>query len=142
MNTALKLVSMSAAAAMVAACSHTTEREIVREQPIVQQAPAPAPAPATTVEHVTVLQPPPAPQETMPAPPSSSGYTWVPGHYAFRNGQWQWESGTWHAGAVPPMPPMLAEAVPEPPPYPNSRWVPGYWSLADNSWTWMKGHWQ
>ena len=37
MNTSLELVSMSAAAAMVAACSHTTEREIVREQPIVQQ---------------------------------------------------------------------------------------------------------
>lgn len=136
MNTALKLVSMSAAAAMVAACSHTTEREIVREQPVVQQAPAP------TVEHVTVLQPPPTPQETMPAPPAPNGYTWVPGQYVFRSGQWQWESGSWHAGAVPPMPAMIQEAIPAAPPYPGSRWVPGYWSFVDNSWTWVKGRWQ
>jgi hypothetical protein len=135
MNTAWKLVSMSAAAAMVAACSHTTEREIVREQPVVQQ------APATTVERVTVLQPPPAPQEVMPAPPAPSGYTWVPGHYAFRSGQWQWETGSWHAGAVPPMPAMIQESMPAAP-YPGARWVPGYWSFSDNSWTWVKGHWQ
>jgi hypothetical protein len=135
MNTAWKLVSMSAAAAMVAACSHTTEREIVREQPIVQQ------APTQTVERVTIVQPPPAPQETMPAPPAPTGYSWVPGHYAYRNGSWQWESGSWHAGAVPPMPPMVQESIP-PAPYATSRWVPGYWSFSDNSWTWVKGHWQ
>ena len=128
---------MSAAAAMVAACSHTTEREIVREQPVVQQAPAPAP----TVERVTVLQPPPTPQETMPAPPAPTGYTWVPGQHVFRNGQWQWESGSWRAGAVPPMPAMIQEPIPVAP-YPGSRWVPGYWSFGDNSWMWVKGHWQ
>ena len=49
MNTAWKLLSISAAAAMLAACSHTTTREVVREQPIVQQAP----------ERVTVSATPP-----------------------------------------------------------------------------------
>ena len=136
MHTTLKLVSMSAAAAMVAACSHTTEREIVREQPVVQQAPAPA------ADRVVVLQPPPAPQETVPAPPAPTGYTWVPGQQVFRNGQWQWEAGSWHAGAIPPMPPVIQEAVPAAPPYPGSHWVPGYWSFVDNSWMWVKGHWQ
>jgi hypothetical protein len=78
----------------------------------------------------------------MPAPPAATGYTWVPGQYVFRGGQWQWDAGAWHAGAVPPMPAMVQETIPAALPYPDSRWVPGYWSLAGNNWTWVKGHWQ
>src|SRR4029453_12164556 len=99
MNTAWKLSSIGAAAALAAGCS-TTTREVVREQPIVQQQPV-VQAP-TTVERTVILRPPPVPQEAMPAPPAPTGYTWLPGHWAFRNGAWQWESGSWQAGGAPP----------------------------------------
>ena len=137
MNTAWKIASIGAVAAM-AACSHTTTREVVREQPIVQPQQAPAP-----VERTVILQPPPAPQESMPAPPSPTGYTWVPGQWAFRDGSWQWEPGSWHAGAVPPMPALIQETIP-PSPMSSARWVPGYWSFSNSSgsWVWVKGHWQ
>jgi len=131
MNTIFKLASISAAA-LAAACSHTTTREIVHEQPVVQPQPAPAP---TTVERTVV------PQETMPAPPTTTGYTWLPGHWAYRDSQWQWDPGSWHAGVVPPMPAMVQETIP-PAPLSNSRWVPGYWSYQGDSWNWVRGHWQ
>jgi hypothetical protein len=138
MNTVWKLASITAAA-LAAACSHTTTREVVREQPIVQPQPVvQAPAP---VERTVILQPPAAPVETMPAPPAATGYTWLPGRWAFRDGQWQWEAGSWHAGVVPPMPAAVQETVPVAP-MSSSRWVPGYWAYSDNGWTWMRGHWQ
>jgi hypothetical protein len=136
MKTAWKLVSFSAVAAVMAGCSHTTEREIVREQPVVQQA-----APSTTVEHVTVLQPPPAPTEQMPPAPSASGYAWLPGHYEWQSGDWHWQPGRWQMGAVEPMPPAMQETIPTPP-FASARWVPGYWSFAENRWVWVRGHWQ
>jgi hypothetical protein len=139
MNTIWKLASISTAA-IAAACSHTTTREIVHEQPIVQQQPVAQQQP-TTVERTIVLQPPPAPQETMTAPPAATGYTWVPGHWAFREGTWQWESGSWHAGVVPPMPALVTETIPAAP-MSNSRWVPGYWSYSSDRWNWVKGHWE
>ena len=86
MNTILKLASISAAT-MAAACSHTTTREIVHDQPVVQQ--QPVAQPPATVERTVILQPPPAPQETMTAPPATTGYTWLPGHWAYRDGNWQ-----------------------------------------------------
>jgi hypothetical protein len=135
MNTVWKLASIGAVAAM-AACSHTTTREIVREQPVVQQQPAPA-----TVERTVIVQPPAAPQETMPAPPAASGYTWVPGHWAYRDGQYQWERGSWQPGVAPPMPALVQETIP-PAPMSSSRWIPGYWSLSGNGWNWVHGHWQ
>jgi len=132
MNTTWKLASIGAAAAMVGACSHTTTREVVHEQPVVQQTP----------ERVTIVQQPPAPQETMPAPPAQTGYSWLPGHYAYSGGAWVWQPGQWRAGAIAPMPPAIQESIPAAP-YATSRWVPGYWSYgSDNSWTWVKGHWQ
>src|SRR5205814_3948531 len=105
MKTTWKLAAIGgAAAAMLAGCSHTvTEREVVREQPIVQQ------RPATTVEHVTVIQPPPAPQEPMPPAPSTTGYSWVPGHYVWRDGNWSWDAGQWRLGTIPPMPQRMDE---------------------------------
>jgi len=133
MKTALKVVSVGAATALLAACSHTvTEREVVRE-PVVQQ--------VRPVEHVTIVQPPPAPQEQMPPAPSASGYTWVPGHYAWRNGAWTWDPGQWRPGVIPAMPPLVQESIP-PAPISTARWVPGYWNFGDNGWTWMKGHWE
>ncbi|TMH10276.1 MAG: hypothetical protein E6H58_20970 [Betaproteobacteria bacterium] len=135
MKTAWKLVSVGAATAMVAACSHTvTEREVVR-QPVVQV------QPQRTVENVTIIQPPPAPQEQMPPAPAATGYSWVPGHYAWRNGAWHWDQGQWRVGVVPPMPPLMQESIPAAP-VSTARWVPGYWSFGDTGWTWMKGHWE
>ena len=108
MNTVFKLVSLAAAASVLGACStRTVTREVVREQPIVQQAPA-------VVERVTVVQPPPAPVEQVPPAPSASGYSWVPGHYEWRDGRWNWQAGHWVAGTVRPLPSPIAES-PEPP---------------------------
>jgi hypothetical protein len=124
MNTMTRTIALGAAAAaasMLAACAHrVTEREVVREQPIIQQAPA---APA---EHVTIVQPPPAPRETPTAPPSATGYSWVPGHYQWRDDHWTWISGVWVAGTIQPMPPTPAQESPTTAPASTSRWIPGY----------------
>jgi len=137
---AISKLTLLGVAAMAAACSHTTTREIVREQPIVQQQPV-VQTPPTTIERTIVLQPPPAPQETRPAPPASTGYTWLPGHWAYRDNAWQWEAGSWHAGVIPPMPDAVQETIPAAP-VNGSRWVPGYWSYSGGNWNWVRGHWQ
>lgn len=131
MNTTLKLITLGAAASMLAACSTRVTREVVREQPIVQP---------TTVERVTIVQPPPAPQEQVPPAPSV-GYSWVPGHHVWRDGAWAWEPGQWKAGTIRPMPPLIQEAPPAPI-QPGARWVPGYWNFVGNDWVWVNGRWQ
>lgn len=124
---------IAASSLAIVACTRTiTEREIVREQPIVQ--------PQSKVEHITVVQPP-APPEQKPPPPASSGYSWVDGHYVWRDGRWTWEPGRWITGEIRPMPPIVRESPP-PAPGPSAKWVPGYWSLSNNEWVWVRGHWQ
>ena len=104
MNTIAKTALLGAGLSMLAACGHrVTEREIVREQPIVQQQQQP------TTERIVIVQQPPAMQEPAPPAPAATGYTWVPGRYLWRDGRWQWESGQWVAGVVRPMPPALQE---------------------------------
>jgi len=135
MKAILNVIVLGAAASMLAACSTRVTREVVHEQPIVQPQPV-------TVDRVTIVQPPPPPQETRPPPaPAGTGYTWVPGHYVWRDGSWQLESGEWRAGVIRPMPPMREE-VPPPPSRSGARWVPGYWNLAGNDWVWVSGRWQ
>lgn len=131
--TSLRIVPLCISVLMLGACaSRVVERQVVREQPIIQQ------APAQPVERVVVM--PAAPQEEIPPAPSATGYTWVAGHYVWRDG-WTWERGHWVAGTARPMPSRYAEAPTEAP-APNARWVPGYWQFVGNDWEWRKGHWE
>jgi len=133
--TSLRLIPLCAGVLVLGACGHrVTEREVIREQPIVQQ------APAQPAERVVIMQPPPAPQEEVAPAPSSTGYTWVAGHYVWRDG-WNWERGHWVAGSVRAMPSPYSEA-PTVAPAPGARWVPGYWDYVGNDWEWKKGHWE
>lgn len=137
MNTALKLVSIAAVAATFGACStRTVTREIVREQPIVQAAPQP-----TVIERVTVVQPPPAPQEPMPPAPAAVGYSWVAGHYLWQDNRWVWQPGQWRAGTIRPLPTPMTESPSTPPGDPNSRWIPGHWTFVGSDWVWVRGRW-
>jgi hypothetical protein len=90
MKTSWNLVTVSAAAAMLAACSHTvTQREVVHEQPVVQQ---------PVVERVTVVQPPPVMQEPVPAVTAVPypGARWVPGYWNWSGQEWVWVKGRWY----------------------------------------------
>ncbi|HWH83297.1 MAG TPA: hypothetical protein VNU71_13795 [Burkholderiaceae bacterium] len=136
----LSVVPLCACALVLGACANrVTEREIVREQPIVQQMPA---QPAAAPERVVVLQPPPAPIEQTAPMPGGGQFTWVPGHYAWHDG-WRWEPGQWVAGAVRPMPaPYREDPMAVAPPSGTSHWVPGYWELSGSDWVWRRGHWE
>ena len=119
---------------MLGACAtRVVERQVVHEQPIVQQ------APVQQTERVVVM--PAAPHEEITPAPAPSGYTWVSGHYVWRNNGWTWERGHWVAGSARPMPSAYNEA-PTQPPAPDARWVPGYWEWVGNDWEWRKGHWE
>jgi hypothetical protein len=136
MPTSLKILPICACAILLGACAHrVTEREVIREQPIIQERTVQAP------ERVVIMQPPPAPQEDMSAAPAGGGYTWLAGHYVWRDGNWNWERGHWVQGAVRAMPPPNREDM-SPPPIPGARWVPGYWDYTGNDWTWNRGHWE
>ena len=134
-----KMIPVCAAMLLLGACgTRVTEREIIREQPIVREVPAPAPEPA----RVVIVQPPPVPvEEALPAP-SATGYAWVRGHYVWRDDRWSWERGHWVAGAVRPMPPPYQEDQPSFAPRPGARWVSGYWDYVGNDWSWIRGHWE
>jgi hypothetical protein len=132
--TSLRMVPICMAVLMLGACaSRTVERQVVHEQPIIQQAPA---QPAERV----VVMPPPAPREEIPPAPSATGYTWIAGQYVWRDG-WNWERGHWVVGSVRAMPSPYSEA-PTQVPAANARWVPGYWEYVGNDWEWKKGHWE
>lgn len=131
-----RILPVCAASLMLGACAHrVTEREIAREQPIVQPAPA-------QPEHVVVVQPPPVPQESMAPAPAPSGYAWLPGHYTWRDG-WHWEPGRWVTGHVRPMPaPYQEDPLAVAPPNGSAQWVPGYWDYNGSDWAWTGGHWE
>jgi hypothetical protein len=133
-STSFRMVPICMSALMLGACASRTV-EVVREQPIIQQAPA---QPAQPTERVVVV--PPAPREEVPPAPSATGYTWIAGQYVWRDG-WNWERGHWVAGSVRPMPSPYSEA-PTQPPGASAQWVPGYWEFVDTDWVWKKGHWE
>jgi hypothetical protein len=143
MNTLLKIATVGALATLAACSSHRVTREVVREQPIVQQA---APTERVVVqqaapaERVVIVQQPAAPVETIPPAPSTTGYSWVAGYYEFRDGTWAWKPGQWVAGTVRPAPALVQETTPAQP-HAGARWVPGYWSFAGNDWVWVRGRW-
>ena len=134
MNTLLKVATVSALAALAACYSRTVTREVVREQPIVQQQAAPQ------RESVVIVQQPAVPAETVPPAPAATGYSWVAGYYEWRDNTWVWRPGQWVAGSVRPLPPAIQEQ-PSAPPAVGSRWVPGYWTFAGNDWVWVRGRW-
>jgi hypothetical protein len=132
----LQWAPVCASALLLCACgTRVVERQVIREQPIIQQ------APAQPAERIVVVQPPPAPQEDMTPAPSANGYTWVAGHYVWRDTGWTWERGRWVAGTIRPMPSPYNES-PTAAPAPSARWVPGYWDYVGNDWEWKKGHWE
>ena len=131
MNTLLRIATVGALATLAACTTRTVTREVVREQPIVQQA-----AP----ERVVIVQQPAVPAETVPPAPSASGYSWVPGYYEWRDNTWIWKPGQWVAGTVRPVPPVIQE-TPSSPPHSGARWLPGYWTFAGSDWVWVRGRW-
>ena len=136
----LRMIPIALSVLMLGACAtRTVERQVVREQPIIQQAPAQTVVTAQPVERVVVM--PAAPQEAIPPAPAPTGYTWIAGHYVWRDGAWNWERGQWVTGAVRPMPSAYAES-PTQPPSPTARWVPGYWDFSNGDWEWRRGHWE
>src|SRR5689334_15171418 len=97
--TSLRLIPLAASVLMLGACAtRVVERQVVREQPIVQQAPVQTVVTPQPVERVVVM--PAAPQETIPPAPAATGYTWIAGHYIWRDGGWSWERGQWVTGAI------------------------------------------
>src|SRR5438105_2972991 len=72
---------------------------------------------------IVVQVAPPAPMhEVIPAP--RHGYTWAPGHYAYRDGQYVWLSGHW-------MPERAGQV-----------WREAHWRQRDDgSWVFVEGHW-
>ena len=136
-NTTLNMLSVCASTLLLGACGTRvyTDRQVIREQPIVQAA-------APAADRIVIVQPPAAPQEAMPPAPAANGYTWVPGRYVWRNGRWDWEAGQWVSGSIRPMPPVLQEQPPTVAPMAGARWIPGYWRYEGNDWVWTKGHWE
>jgi hypothetical protein len=130
----LRVIPLCVSVLMLGACaSRTVERQVVHEQPIIQQ------APAQPAERVVVMTQPASPQEDI-TPSPGPGYAWVAGHYVWRDG-WNWERGQWVSGSARPMPAAYAEA-PSAAPTSDARWVPGYWDYVGNDWQWKKGHWE
>jgi hypothetical protein len=76
-QTTLKVIPLCASALLLGACAtRITERETIREQPVLSEAPI------------------------VVAAPAPSGYTWVPGRYVRRADRWEWVPGRWVTGAA------------------------------------------
>ena len=67
--------------------------------------------------------PPPVRVEVMTVKPFPNA-VWVPGHWAWRSGQYVWVRGHWTR------------------PRPGYRWVAGHWAKKRRGWVWIPGHWK
>lgn len=72
-----------------------------------------------------VYVPPPAPRVEIYGPPPYPEAVWIPGHWAYREGEWVWIPGHW-----------------EKRPRPTAVWVPGHWRPKGKGWVWVPGHWE
>jgi hypothetical protein len=86
------LGAVPVAVVALAACSHTTTREIVTPTPVTTAAPptvvvANAQTPATTA--------PPAPRAEVRPPSPGVNYVWQDGYWSLNNGQYEWVPGYW-----------------------------------------------
>jgi WXXGXW repeat (2 copies) len=126
----LALIGLAAAAAVV------TSGCVVREP---RSYPAPVIAPTSDIEAPAGPMPPPI-TETRPAPPSASGWSWVPGHWEWGVHRWHWHRGHWINEVVPVVPADVSE-VPPPAPSPAHIWIRGHWRWAGHGWVWVAGAW-
>lgn len=90
---------------------------------------------------ITIIErAPPAPIVEVIPPVPHVGWSWVPGHYAWRYNHWAWIRGHYINGVVAPMPEIVVE-TPPPPPGPRYFWVRGHYVWEGAGWVWHPGHW-
>lgn len=102
----------------------------------------------TVVKERVVVHDQGAAVRSVPAPiaeavpqPLAPGYTWIQGHWGWRDHGWQWQPGHWHQGSARPMPPVIVEQITIAP-SPSHFWVPGHWTWHHDEWEWTHGHWE
>jgi hypothetical protein len=95
---------------------------------------------AADAQIAVIERPMPAPIVEVVPPVPHPGYSWVPGHYAWRVNHWQWVRGHYIAGVVAPMPVAVVETAP-PSPGPGWFWVRGHYVWERSGWAWHGGHW-
>ena len=77
--------------------------------------------------------------EAVPQAPRA-GFSWVPGHWVWREGAWFWVKGHYVEGVVPAMPAVVVEVRPAAP-SPAHVWVRGHWAWEGAHWNWHRGVW-
>jgi hypothetical protein len=68
--------------------------------------------------------PPPPPQAEVRPPSPGETVSWIPGHWKFKDGRWEWKPGHYIER-----------------PGPDALWVPGHWVQRGWGWTWVPGYW-
>ncbi|RCW65751.1 YXWGXW repeat-containing protein [Pseudorhodoferax soli] len=116
----LALAALVAGCALLSACTTVVREPAQQHHVVVREVPAPL-------------------VEVIPGPPGP-GLHWVPGHWAWREGDWRWFGGRYVASAVPPMPAPYVEMVPAPPSAMHV-WVRGHWYWSERGWAWARGTW-
>jgi len=109
-----------------------------REYPAPVETTVPAP-PSAEPEYPPGPMPAPI-VEAPSAPPSTSGWSWLPGHWEWAGHHWRWERGHWVNEAVAPMPPVVEEDS-GPPPSSSHVWIRGHWRWGGHGWVWVGGTW-
>jgi hypothetical protein len=94
---------------------------------------------AAEAQIAIIERPMPALQVEVIPPVPHPGWSWVPGHWAWR-GRWVWIRGHYFNGVVPTMPVALVE-TPPPAPGPRWFWVRGHYVWEGVGWAWHPGHW-
>lgn len=68
---------------------------------------------------------PPEPRIEFYGDPPHPEAIWIPGHWAYKGGEWVWIPGRWSKR-----------------PRPHAQWVPGHWEPRGGGWIWIEGHWE
>jgi hypothetical protein len=122
------IVGAALIAAGVVGCGR---RPIVVQAPpatVIQQ-PAPAQivttAPVATPPVLVLKEAPPPPRYEPMTPQPASDHVWIPGYWAWQNGQRLWMAGHW-----------------EIPPHTGARWVSPRWERQGDGYVFVQGYWQ